>query len=117
TWNKGKMEGVITHKSDKGPERAPYFEGIATLDIERGKSRDIRKAPWQTDDSLGPWGYNKTAEYKDANAIIDKMIDIVSKNGNLLLNVPPKADGTLDDQTVDVLKEIGRWFKINGEGI
>ncbi len=117
TWHNGNQEGVITHKSDKGPERAPYFEGVATLDIERGKSRNIREKPWQTDDSIGPWGYNKFADYKDANAVIDKMIDIVSKNGNLLLNVPPKADGTLDDETVQILKDIGQWFKINGDGI
>jgi alpha-L-fucosidase len=117
TWHHGAMEGVITHKGNKGPKRAPYFEGIATLDIERGKSKHIRKQPWQTDDSIGPWGYNKTVGYKDANAIIDKMIDIVSKNGNLLLNVPPRADGTLDDKTVTILKQIGAWFSINGEGI
>lgn len=116
-WHNGSQEGVITHKGDKGPKRAPYYEGIATLDIERGKSRTIREKHWQTDDSIGPWGYNKTAEYKDANAVIDKMIDIVSKNGNLLLNVPPKADGTLDDQTIKILKDIGAWFSINGEGI
>ncbi len=117
SWHQGSMEGVITHKSDKGPERAPYFEGIATLDIERGKSRTIREEPWQTDDTIGPWGYNSTAEYKDANAVIDKMIDIVSKNGNMLFNVPPKADGTFDEATVKVLKQIGEWFAINGEGI
>ncbi|OQD43334.1 hypothetical protein BUL40_05735 [Croceivirga radicis] len=110
-------EGIITHKGDKGVNRAPYFEGIATLDIERGKSKTIRKDPWQTDDSIGPWGYNKTADYKDANAVIDKLIDIVSKNGNLLLNVPPKADGTLDEETISILSDIGDWFAINGEGI
>ena len=71
----GLLEGMITHKSDKGPKRAPYFEGVATLDIERGKSRQIRDEPWQTDDSIGPWGYNKTADYKDTNAVIDKMIE------------------------------------------
>ena len=62
-------------------------------------------------------GYNKTADYKDANAVIDKLIDIVSKNGNLLLNVPPKADGTLDEETITILRDIGDWFAINGEGI
>ncbi len=116
-WHDGRQEGVITHKSDKGPKRAPYFERVATLDIERGKSKYIRDEPWQTDDTIGPWGYNKTAEYKDANAVIDKMIDVVSKNGNYLFNVPPKADGTLDDETIEVLEEIGAWFDINGEGI
>lgn len=116
-WHGGSPEGVMTHKGDKGSKRAPYFPGIATLDIERGKSSKIRQDPWQTDDSIGPWGYNAIKDYKDANAVIDKMLDVVSKNGNFLLNVPPRADGTLDDATVAVLKEIGAWFKINGEGI
>jgi alpha-L-fucosidase len=113
----GKLEAVLTHKGDKGPLRAPYFPDIATLDIERGKSGRILAQPWQTDDSIGPWGYNSTQDYKDANAVVDKLIDIVSKNGNLLLNVPPRADGTLDDETVAVLKGIGGWLKINGEAI
>lgn len=113
----GQLEGVMTHKGDKGPKRAPYFEGIATLDIERGKSGRIRDEPWQTDDSIGPWGYNPRVPYKDANAVVDKLIDIVSKNGNLLLNVPPRADGTFDEATVALLKRVGQWLEINGEAI
>ena len=117
SWHDGRLEGVITHKGDKGPKRAPYFPDIATLDIERGMSREIRDQPWQTDDSIGPWGYNTTVPYKDANAVIDKMIDTVSKNGNYLLNVPPKADGSLDEETIAILQRVGQWFDINGEAI
>jgi alpha-L-fucosidase len=113
----GRQEGVMTHKGDKGPKRAPFFESIATYDIERGKSGQIRVEPWQTDDSIGPWGYNPRVPYKDANAVVDKLIDIVSKNGNLLLNVPPRADGTLDDATVALLKRVGKWLDVNGEAI
>lgn len=113
----GQQEAVMTHKGDKGPKRAPFFPNIATLDIERGKSGHIRSEPWQTDDSIGPWGYNTDVGYKDPNAVVDKMIDIVSKNGNLLLNVPPRADGSFDDETVAILEGIGNWLKINGEGI
>lgn len=115
--HQGQLEAVLTHKGDKGPKRAPYFPDIATLDIERGKSRDIRPLPWQTDDSIGPWGYNRNVRYKTPDAVIDKMIDIVSKNGNLLLNVPPRADGTFDEETIAILKAVGAWFKINGDGI
>lgn len=115
--HRGRLEAVLTHKSDKGPKRAPYFPDIATLDIERGKSGYIRPHPWQTDDSIGPWGYNRNVRYKTADAVVDKMIDIVSKNGNLLLNVPPRADGTFDDETVAILKSVGKWLKINGGGI
>ena len=117
SWHEGRLEGVLTHKGNKGPKRAPYFPDIATLDIERGMSREIREQPWQTDDSIGAWGYNPTVRYKDANAVIDKMIDTVSKNGNYVLNVPPKADGSLDDETVEILERVGKWFDINGEGI
>jgi alpha-L-fucosidase len=113
----GRLEGAIAYKGDKGAKRAPYFPGIATLDIERGRSGKILAAAWQTDDSIGPWGYNATVRYKNADAVVDKLIDIVSKNGNLLLNVPPKADGTLDDATVALLKRIGKWLAINGEAI
>lgn len=117
SWHDGRLEGVLTHKGDKGPKRAPYFPDIATLDIERGMSGEIREQPWQTDDSIGAWGYNTTVPYKDANAVIDKMIDTVSKNGNYLLNVPPKADGSLDEETVALLQRVGQWFEINGEAI
>ena len=113
----GRLEGVIAYKGDKGPNRAPYFAGIATLDIERGRSNKTLADPWQTDDSIGPWGYNSTVRYKNADAVVDKLIDIVSKNGNLLLNVPPKADGTFDDATVALLKRIGKWLNVNGEAI
>jgi alpha-L-fucosidase len=116
-WHDGRLEGVLTHKGDKGPKRAPYFANIATLDIERGMSRSIREQPWQTDDSIGPWGYNATIPYKDPNAVIDKMIDTVAKNGNYLLNVPPRADGSLDDATVAILKRVGEWFAISGDAI
>jgi len=117
SWHDGRQECVLTHKGDKGPKRAPYFEGLATLDKERGSSGDIRREPWQCDDSIGPWGYNATEGYKTPNAVIDKMIDTVSKNGNYLLNIPPRADGTLDDETVAILKAVGAWLAINGEAI
>lgn len=113
----GRLEAVLTHKGDKGPKRAPYFPDVATLDIERGKSGHIRPQPWQTDDSVGPWGYNRGVRYKTPDAVVDKMIDIVSKNGNLLLNVPPRADGTFDAETVAILQGVGKWLSINGEGI
>lgn len=111
----GKQEAVMCIK--ERPWQGLYADGVATLDFERGKAPDIRKDAWQTDDSMGPWGYRKGAEYMSADATIDKLIDIVSKNGNMLLNVPIKADGTLDDETITILKDIGAWFKINGEGI
>ena len=111
----GRQEAVMCYK--ERPFNGIFVDGMLTLDYERGKSPDIRPQPWQTDDTIGPWGYRKGAKYKTTNVVIDKLIDIVSKNGNLLLNVPIKADGTLDQETIRILEEIGHWFAINGEGI
>ncbi len=111
----GKQEAVMCTKPR--PFTGYYVPGLTTLDYERGKAPEIREEPWQTDDTIGPWGYKKGAKYKTTNAVIDKLVDIVSKNGNLLLNVPIKADGTFDEETVKTLEEIGKWLEINGEGI
>ena len=113
-WHDGRLEGVMTIKSG---DNGIYHEGVATLNFERGKSDVALQEPWQTDDSIGPWSYHHNAEYKSVDQLIDKMVDIVSKNGNYLLNVPPKADGTLDKQTEDILLGIGNWMDINGEAI
>ncbi len=113
--NNDKQEAVMCYK--ERPFNGIFVDGMLTLDYERGKSPDIRPEPWQTDDTIGPWGYRKGAKYKSTNVVIDKLIDIVSKNGNLLLNVPIKADGTLDAETTRILEETGAWFAINGEGI
>jgi alpha-L-fucosidase len=96
-----------------------YSDDIQVFDIERGKSERIRKQPWQTDSSIGKksWSYCVDEENKTPDHIIDDLIDIVSKNGNLLLNIGPKADGTITPEQKYVLQEIGKWLKINGEAI
>lgn len=92
---------------------------MATYDVERGALTDISPIPWQTDTAIGKdsWGYRKDNTYKSTRQIITDLIDIVSKNGMLLLNVGPKADGTITDEETQVLKELGEWMKLNGEGI
>lgn len=96
-----------------------YSDNIQVYDIERGKSDKIRKLPWQTDTSIGKksWSYCTGEENKTPDHIIDDFVDIVSKNGNLLLNIGPKADGTITDEQKQVLEEIGQWLKVNGEAI
>ena len=108
-WNKGV---VINTKTG-------YGNNIQVFDIERGKSDKIREFPWQTDTSIGKksWGYIDGEVSKTPNQIIDDLVDIVSKNGNLLLNVGPKPDGTIVKEQQDVLLEIGGWLKVNGEAI
>ena len=109
-WNKGV---VINYKNNAFPDN------VAVYDIERGSSRATRKYPWQTDTSIGKksWGWIDGEENKSPNEIIDALIDIVSKNGNLLLNIGPRPDGTIPEEQVTVLLNIGEWLKINGEGI
>ncbi len=99
--------------------KAGFGDNIQVFDIERGKSNKILKLPWQTDTSIGKksWGFNPEEENKSPNHIIDDFIDIVSKNGNLLLNIGPRADGTITEEQQHVLRELGGWLKINGEAI
>jgi alpha-L-fucosidase len=108
-------EGVMAIK--ERPWQGLYADGIATLDYERGKAASILAEPWQTDDSIGSWGYNPSTPYMQPGLVVDKIIDIVSKNGNMLLNIPIKADGTLDKEATNLLKEVGKWFDVNGEAI
>jgi alpha-L-fucosidase len=111
----GKQECVMTIKKFK--DHGIYVDGISTLDMERKRAKELLDEPWQTDTSIGPWGYHAGAKYRSVNEVVDELVDIVSKNGNMLLNVPPKADGTLDKETKQILLDIGKWFDVNGEAI
>ena len=93
--------------------------GTATLDIERGSLGEIFRTPWQTDTAIGnqSWGYRTDNTYKSAYEVLTTLIDVVSKNGMLLLNVGPKADGTFTDEETATLEGIGSWLAVNGEGI
>ncbi|MFZ1939192.1 MAG: alpha-L-fucosidase [Terracidiphilus sp.] len=104
---------VLTYKGQDFPENA------AVLDIERGKLDTLRLLPWQTDTSVSihSWGYANNDEYRDAKSLIDELVDVVSKNGNLLLNVGPKSDGSIPDQARAILLQMGQWLKINGDAI
>ncbi len=108
-------EGVMCVK--ERPWQGLYDDGMTTLDYERGKAASILPEPWQTDDSIGSWGYNRNTPYMEPGLVVDKIIDIVSKNGNMLLNIPIRADGTLDETATNVLVKVGEWFDVNGEGI
>lgn len=106
-------EVVINYKHDA-------FEfGTAVVDVERGQFADTKPYVWQTDTSVAKnsWCYTKGNHYKTATQIISAMVDIVSKNGRLLLNIGPKADGTIPEEDKNILLEIGDWLKINGEAI
>lgn len=94
-------------------------DNVAVYDVERGKLDDIRRHYWQTDTSISykSWGYIEDDEFKSATSIIHDLVDIVSKNGNLLLNVGPKPDGTIPTGAIKVLQDLGSWLDVNGEAI
>ncbi len=96
-----------------------YDPTIGVLDIERGKLSGIQKKTWQTDTSVSfrGWGYKEVVEYKTPRLLIHDLVDIVSKNGNLLLNVGPRPDGVIPQEPRDLLLGIGKWLKVNGEAI
>jgi alpha-L-fucosidase len=107
--NKGKLEAVYTPKEPS--------EGKWAQDVERGVLDSISPFPWQTDTSIGDWYYRTGQKYKSANEIAQLLIDIVSKNGNLLINVVQTPEGDLEPDVVKIVTEIGDWTKLNGEGI
>ncbi len=115
-YNKGIEWGkpvVLNYKMDAFPD------GAAVLDLERGKLGGIRFMVWQTDTSVSrkSWGYIEDDEFKSTDSLVDDLVDIVSKNGVLLLNVGPKADGTIPEPAKQILLGIGRWLRLNGEAI
>lgn len=118
-YNKGIEWGKEVVINDKNLYHEAFPEGTVIYDLERGKLPGIRKLPWQTDTSIGKnsWGYVTNEEAKTANSLVDDLVDIVSKNGNLLLNVGPKPDGTIPDDQRETLLQIGEWLKTNGEAI
>lgn len=90
-------------------------------DIERGQSNQIEKEPWQTCTCIGDWHYNRERylnnSYKSAQTVVHMLCDIVSKNGNLILNIPIRGDGSIDDLERKIVEDIGQWIKANGESI
>jgi alpha-L-fucosidase len=106
-------QGVLNYK-DFAME-----QGSGTQDFERGQLEKGRTLYWQTDTSVsnGSWGYIQNDSFKTPETVVHQLVDIVSKNGNLLLNIGPRADGTIPDEVQHVLLDVGGWLKVNGEAI
>jgi alpha-L-fucosidase len=109
-WGKGV---AINYKNRSFPDEA------AVLDLERGQLADIRPLFWQTDTAISKnsWGYVVPQDYKTAGSIVGDLVDIVSKNGALLLNIGPRPDGTIPEKEQEILLAIGKWLGTNGEAI
>lgn len=106
-------EGVVVNTKQGYPTTTMVW------DVERGKSGLMMLHPWQTDTSVGTrsWGYIDNEVYKVPGQIVDDLVDIVSKNGNLLLNIGPRSDGTIPQEQQDIMLAVGDWLKVNGEAI
>ena len=113
-WGPWEKSGpAINYKYDA------FAEGTGVFDIERGQLSGIREQLWQNDTSVSKssWGYTENQQYKTVDSLIDDLVDIVSKNGALLLNIGPRPDGTIPDEEQRMLREIGQWLSVNGEAI
>lgn len=114
-WGRGVYgaPGVALMYKDTG-----IVVGGAILDHENSVPSGIQVLPFQCDQSIsGSWGYIANDKYKTASYLVNLLVDIVSKNGNLMLSINPKADGTLPDLTKQRLRELGSWMTVNGEAI
>jgi alpha-L-fucosidase len=114
--NGGKVEAVMTGKGLNAQQRRALV-----LDLERGVSSGGEVLPWQTDTCIGSWHYERSVferhRYKTARQVVQMLIDIVSKNGNLMLSIPVRGDGTIDEDETACVEGIGKWMAPNGEGI
>lgn len=106
-------EVVINYKHDG------FMFGTAVPDVERGQFAERKPFFWQTDTSvaLNSWCYTENNTYRQAEDLVCDLVDIVSKNGCMLLNIGPKADGTIPAEDKNILMNIGKWLKINGEAV
>ncbi len=109
-WQRGV---AINYKNDTFPKEAAVF------DVERGQLNDVRPFFWQTDTSVSKnsWSYVTEQDYKTSESIVGDLVDIVSKNGALLLNIGPRADGIIPEPEQEMLRDIGKWLAVNGEAI
>jgi alpha-L-fucosidase len=107
--NGGRPQVVYTCKQESS--------GRWVQDVERGVLKGISEHPWQTDTSIGDWFYNREWKYRPVRWVIHMLVDVVSKNGNLLINVVQRPDGTLDPEVEQMLAQMADWIAVNGEAI
>ena len=115
-WNGGKLEAVINAKKLPAEHRSALVD-----DFERGLQSDIAPLPWQTDTCIGEWHYRRSLyeehRYKTVTWVVHALCDIVSKNGNLLLNIPLRGDGSINSDEEKFLGGLAAWISVNGEAI
>jgi alpha-L-fucosidase len=110
--NGGRNEAVYFSKRGRDSE-----QGLCVLDRERGVLDDILPRAWQTDTCIGNWHYKRGMKYKTPKMVVDMLVDIVSKNGNLMLNIPLPSSGMPDYEELELIAGITQWMDVNSEGI
>ena len=114
-WH-GDIEVVLTAKQLSHYQRYGIVE-----DVERGFLDEIRQVPWQTSTCIGQWHYDRGLYerhgYKSAKEVVQRLSDVVSKNGNLLLSVPQRGDGSIDSDEEAILGSLAAWIGMNGDAI
>ena len=114
--HRGRNEAVMNTKGLDESQRRCFV-----YDIERGRTDRIEPEPWQTDTCIGNWHYDRAVfdkhRYRKAGEVIPLLCDVVSKNGNLLLSVPVRGSGELDDDEIAIMQDIGQWLDVNGAAI
>jgi alpha-L-fucosidase len=108
----GENRAVYTQK-----DRRPEIHGVGVLDIEKSQLGGIQERPWQTDTCIGNWFYDVRQPFKRPGHIIEMLVDIISKNGTMLLNVLQRPDGAIDDEARWILEELATWFAVCAEGV
>lgn len=118
-YNKGLEWNRDVVFQDKNMRFDSFPVDLMVLDIERGRLSEASEHPWQTDTAVGKvsWTWIINENYKSSDFLIDELVDIVSKNGNLLLSIGPKPDGTIGQNEAAILRDFGDWLKLNGEAI
>ena len=111
---RGKLDAVYAHKDFGSGE---FSNKAAIQDVERGVLEGINPRPWQTDTSNADWFFNDNHPYKSAREVIGLLADIVSKNGNMLLNISQYPDGSLPPESEELVAELAAWMKVNAEAI
>jgi alpha-L-fucosidase len=113
---KGATQAVVNVKGIDAARRPALVE-----DYERGASDVIQPAPWQTDTCIGEWHYRRSLfdehRYKTVTRVVHTLVNVVSKNGNLLLSIPVRGDGTIDEDEIRFLGGMATWMRVNGEAI
>ncbi len=110
--NGGKLDGVLTAKGLSGAHRP-----AVTQAWERSAAGYIQELPFEAETCIGQWHYKKGIEYKTTGHVLRILVDIVSKNGTLLLSIPQRGDGSIDDEELAILEGMADWIAVNGEGI